>query len=516
MYGTTGPGPRPRPRGGGGDDNDTMSSNSSDSSTDFLVHPFQAFRPSLFSFTSPPGGNNESEEVAAAATMNDTNNTLPSLQDKSWIGARMSPIASTNDDEENKNANHPKDAYQYDRPHLPQHHPTAAMPFVSHPVLPPLAGHDRTEYPPFGIHPLQQQQPPPLSPMHAASPWYIWQWGTLVTLTSGLTLLGMGFWDFFYYCYYSLEDSGEGTDNRDNNGNNYYAATSLQDSSLQGASQEPQQHAWILPWGKPSVTTSVAWGALTPEQVLTEGNYYDYGRLLSSSLQCNSWMEWFLVALGWFLCQQYSSHLRTRRRGANASSSIVSQPIILAVFGISVITGQLWMLAIWFLWNGKDTSGNNYNNNSTAVTAAQCVAWGTCGVLCFVGMVRPHRRFGCFMICIFLVIVSLLQQLPQTYLGVSSSIHFNNSPLPHVVGCTTAAFCGWALFGSHLLVSPSPPISVVRKPDQLPIPVLPSSSNDYDYDRPQLHPSVRLACGILVMSLWMAPLLILAFLDYYY
>ena len=594
MYGTTG---RPAYNNNNNNDDDHHTVSSSDSSsTDFLAHPFQAFRPSLFVSLQSPDDPTTTTTNKTTTTANNTNHntatdhhnndTLPSLQDRSWIGARMSPILNDNDDDndDNNNDNHHannahqqqqnqlfmQDDYYYSRlqppsssqqqpPHhhchtMPlhhHHHPhhttrNQLLPSSSHPVWmmnhhnqnhqvppPPSAGHQRHEYPAFGIHPLQSQESrrmmqEQLERTHQRHTFWR-SGGPLLCLVSGLFLVGMGIYDA-----YGSYLGGGGTNNNNNNNNN---------------------HAWSLPWGQPGPATSVLWGGLTPSMLLlddsnrasgtttswaTLASYLtSYGRLVSSAVQSNSVVEWLLVALAWFVCQRPSVHQITRTT-------------LGSVYWISVLTGQLWMLAVWWLLASPSQPYINHNNNSNAVLVAHCAAWGTGGVLCFVGMVRPQRRFGCFMICIGLVVLSLLQALwilPGGTAVTSRSNADNNNnnyysaeeqtsasgsasnPLPLVVGCAASSFVGWALYGSQMIgvvttnYSHLPALSGDQRLEPLSSMGMPTTSTTavtatHHLQRiqrgRQVHSGVRFFCAMVVVMAWIMPLLVLAYFDYYY
>lgn len=422
---------------GGGDDQ-----SSSSSEADFMTHPFQAFRPSLFtSLKSPPDdGDDGSEEIAGGH-----NDTLPSLHDKSWIGARMSPIHSYNDNDGDDEENF----YRHYTTRQPLGFGDGSL------LANPSAGHNRKEYPPFGIHPLQPIQQYPLSPVASRSVQTYSTEGTLLCVISGLSLLSMAVYDLVFI-YLSRNDSQR---------------TLAWDTS------------WSLPFVQPSDSASIVWGALVPSKllVLQEGRSLNhYWRLISSALQSNSLLEWCCLALAWFVCQRPSVHS-------------LSWQTTVAVYTVCTLTGQLWMLAVWLLYNNSST----YQVKAGEVIVAHCAAWGTSGVLCFVGMLRPHRRFSCFMISIVLVILSLL----QCYWRVPN-------PLPNVVGCTASSFVGWALYGSHLLV-------FLKPPQQLSPQMLLWMTSQRPPNPSIMNSPVRLCSGIFVVLMWTVPLLIIAYLDYW-
>lgn len=530
------------------------------------------------------------DDPSGPPTQEDTsprNDTLPSLQDRSWIGARMSPILNAPPDNDDSSVNHLQgtrmdqqhhtpllqDDYFYTRlqapstsqQQLPNHHvaPDVNPFFVGHHVQQqqqqqhpyysyayPSAGHLRTEYPAFGIHPMQSNES--IRRMHAEQQarrhqQQIYQsWGTLVCVVSGLTLLGMAVYDTVNG-YYSMDDNPNYHGDKTSNWNGDIIFKS---------------HAWSLPWGQPTLATGMVWGGLTPSVILTDTAtsstvtstttstahvilwpffhiLSSYGRLVTSAVQVHSVLEWCLVVLGWFVCQRPSRYRITTTTTAT-------------VYAISVLTGQLWMLAVWWIHGG---SGSSHHDSTLLV--AQCAAWGTCGVLCFVGMVRPQRRFGCFMICIGLVVLSLLQAMwilpaaasvaavegnsgndgqnsdvDNSYYDYASpkeqrdAAFLPSNPLPLVVGCAVSSFVGWALYGSQMIGvntgREQTPASVslmkqyakgTQKIEQFSMGMqLPTSLATQS----PVSSGVRFFCALAVVMAWIIPLLVLAYFDYYY
>lgn len=436
MYGTTSSSRRPHDPG----DNHSDSSNSS---ADFMAHPFQAFRPSLFVSLQSPDGEPSPDNNTTNAPQNDT---LPSLHDQSWIGARMSPIDKAMDDDHGQSQHPPPPFLSLNQQHAPS------------------AGHQRQEYPAFGIHPLQATAPLK-SPAHKFANRQAWRttwgsWGAVLVPIAGFFLLGMGILD----AYVGRIDGFAG------------------------------DRAWSLPWGQPSLEASTVGGGLIPNLVLQVDTDDDhafrrsYWRFLSSGLQCNSVVEWLLIMLGWFVC-------------ARPSIYTLSTPMVGTIYTICTLTGQSWMLAVWWLTQQP-------GNSKADILVAHCAAWGTCGVLCFVGMLRPKRRLGCFLICIGLVVLSLLQAL--WCMNASEQVR---NPLPLVAGCTASAFVGWLLYGSQIIIGGKTDLSVLRRVDQLPsvrLSIMPARR------KPQIHAGVKIVCTILVMTLWMVPPLVLAYFDHFY
>jgi len=499
------------------DDHHTASS--SDSSTDFPFRPF-------VSLLSPDDPNTKLNEQSP-------NDTLPSLKDRSWIGARMSPILNDNDDGNNDSVHQhhhqqqlqqaddyyysqlpaPSSSQQQQPQHQYLHHYHSSL-LLNHGIRKPSAGHHRSEYPAFGIHPLQNtsmmllQQKQQNRQLQRKQVWEYF--GTYVCLISGLCLLGMGLYDAF--CI-------------------KYVATEEEQDSHSTTSSSRNDHTWSLPWGQPSYATSVAWGGLMPSSILLNGaptsaassswwiTYVQYGRIVTSAIQSNSIVEWLLLSFGWFICSR-------------TSAQCISISTVATVYMISILTGQLWMMATWWLTAQPLDYYSYYQYQQTPNMVAHCTAWGTCGVLCFVGMVRPQRRFGCFMICIGLVLLTLFQAEWTLSTDGSNSKEGETSqqqpsrvsnPLPLVVGCTIGAFVGWALYGSQMIGMTAYGCAVANNNNLLLLepynPILSlgiTMQQQRNSFRPQVHPGVRLLCAVCVVMAWILPLLILAYYDYYY
>ncbi|CAB9526750.1 expressed unknown protein [Seminavis robusta] len=503
MYETTTSSNQPPFRDVGGDHQTVGSDSSSSAEFRAATDAFQAFRPSLFvSLQSPPGEPSEEMQQQQAGL----NDTLPSLHDKSWIGARMSPIHNDHEDGSHNKEQDNQD-YYFQRP---QHATRQAQ--QQHQQLPPfltnaapLAGHQRAEYPPFGIHPLQSSNyyaaahhhPALKSPVSAYKSWWstvLCRWGTVVCSSAAISLIGMGLYDAYHSYYYDY-------DGDDNN------AQQQVNSVL---------HAWRWPWGQPSPETSRVAGGLIPSLVISSSSNdnnnnttLSYWRFLASGLQCHSIAEFILMFLGWFVVARPSIHT-------------LSTGTMAALYSSCTMTGQSWMLAVWWL-----TSKQQQQQDDSSTLVVQCAAWGTCGVLCFVGMLRPQRRFGCFVICIALVVVSLAQAmwwLPPTTNQQEVDIQPGN-PLPIVVGCTASAFCGWALYGSQMLIAVHYGIdrpSAKNKNNNASLPVMMRNTtyphpNQFAFARrPQIPTAIRILCAILVVAMWVAPLLVLSYFDYRY
>jgi hypothetical protein len=92
-----------------------------------------------------------------------------------------------------------------------------------------------------------------------------------------------------------------------------------------------------------------------------------------------------------------------------------------SIYVLAASVGQLWMWTFDFHF-----------------VAVGCVSWGTCGVLCTLGMSLPMYRFELFVTAASLLLLSLL-------LRPYSSVH----------GTAGSAFFGWAL-GALLYVEPHP------------------------------------------------------------
>ena len=172
------------------------------------------------------------------------------------------------------------------------------------------------------------------------------------------------------------------------------------------------QHSWTIPWMIPPSSTLVRFGGFATESVLHRGQYW---RFVTSSVMTTSFAEWILMVAAWRLVLSRSSSPPWHRWAG---------PFLWSSF-----TGQMWMMA----WD--------HTENSVAGSAI----WGTCGVLCCSGMLRPSKRFQLFLVAIATVILVLLER-----------------PYNSVWGALGSSFFGWS-FATAWMMPRIIPASLIKQ-----------------------------------------------------
>ena len=174
--------------------------------------------------------------------------------------------------------------------------------------------------------------------------------------------------------------------------------------------------AWTLPWIGPTERSLLRFGAFCPERLLSFSS--EYWRSLTSMFVTTSLVEWILLVWVW------TRYLPSPSSSASNPSWQLSWPI---VYLLSALTGQLWMVAFDYDNLGSSLTHDNYYDY--VPTLSGCAGWATAGVLCAIGIQKPHRRFPCFISAIAFVILHQCQTTGS------------------VIGCSAAAFFGWAFSG---------------------------------------------------------------------
>lgn len=361
----------------------------SDDSSDF-------FSPISLSFFQP---NN------ARDNPNSEPGSLPRLHDTSWIGARLSPIrsfdnddehsSSTVDDEENGiRKSSVKVALQYDGPTLPKRN----------------FSNNLHQYP--SEHSTLLQPPPNIrSTAHSFHPRYTAE----IPLTTSAMLCptririikGVGFLIcsisivhllIMLFCSWRSDDSKTAT-----------ATTSAWYSIF-------SPYTWMTLW-RPNDTTLLRMGAFSPTNVLLNHSYWQMGTAMFMS---TSMGEWILVCMIWAFVLS-TSHEQEQKRKSSRSLRY-SQTQILIIYLTSAVTGQLWTLA----WEDAASNG----------ILTGCISWGTCGVLCATGIIQAHRRLSLFSFAILLTAGAWFQQ-----------------PYNCVLGTLGASYFGWGLAAANVIGS---------------------------------------------------------------
>jgi hypothetical protein len=443
----------------------TSSSSASDPSSDF----FSPISIAFFQKQKQRNGTSSSHEK------------LPLSHDSSWIGARLSPIASFDregiaeeEEEDEENDNEANDNHEHSPlTSLPLHvHPNASyhqyannaflgikettrlLPSQSH-----IYTHNATQQPPSNnipsfrnskIHPLWNS-PRMMHNHHYTNnsnhknTWRILScysgkyhsmgiWGDLVCILSGANLVAMAIYDIgsVYHGWNKGEEEA------------------ISDSS---SSSSEHSHAWRLPMLIPSASTLASFGAWDVQSMMNNNSYSNsysaqddskiatalfsvwgsgYRSIATSWIISTSFVEWLLLLGIWHVWSKAESISQStfpkpkpqaqprptqsiQGEHSSPSSARLSLSRWYEIVGIYIVcagTGQVWT----WVYDGD------------AVTVTGCAGWGTLGVLCATGMVRPAFRFEYYVLACFLLCASLVQR-----------------PYDSVVGATAAAFLGWSL-----------------------------------------------------------------------
>ncbi|CAJ1970278.1 unnamed protein product [Cylindrotheca closterium] len=219
---------------------------------------------------------------------------LPRLHDTSWIGARVSPIPSYDDDEENDQV-----TARYKRA---LNESTAA--FVSPEanestsLLRQLRDPSERRNIRLHLHPLWDPNQDSLlleqKKIARTSPSY--RLGKVVVFSTGIFLGLIGLHDAYLW-YLSVRKGKELT----------YPVT------------------WTLPWLAPSSRTLLRFGAYSPQLVVQNGEFW---RVVISWFAATSFLDWMTIAWGWYCVRFFSTGM-----------------VVLPLYIACCLTGQLWMAA---------------------------------------------------------------------------------------------------------------------------------------------------------------------------
>jgi hypothetical protein len=378
----------------------------SDDSSDF-------FSPISLSFFQPNG---RSDKASAEP------GSLPRLHDTSWIGARLSPIRSfdndddDDDDDDDEHSNSTADdeehglhkssikvALQYDGlpkrniQQYPNEHSSLLQP-------PPNIRSTATSF-----HPRYMAEIP-LSPA-----------STMFFSTRRIRLQGTG----FLICSLSLLHlivmliwswrSGD-------------ALVLSNESYLMLA-----PYAWMT-WWRPGDETLLRWGALAPASIFSNQSYWRLGTAIFMSTSVG---EWTTVCLIWIFVLS-NTHEQEQMRKSSRSLRY-SQVQVVVIYVTAVVTGQLWTLA----WDDSKFVRYAFRRDEGEGfgTLTGGISWGTCGVLCATGILQPHRRLPLFSFAILLTAAAWFQQPYNCFLGTLGGSYF-----------------GWALAAANIIGSKYQPL----------------------------------------------------------
>lgn len=303
----------------------------------------------------PPTGNNNAIDT-----------TLPALQDNSWIGARVSPIPSFDNDDDGDATDIAATA-PYRRALHDSLEAGGRLYYASERTA--LLGGDNNKQQQHNnrssIHPLwdlpDNDDNIPLKGGNSRRLWH--NYG--VVAISGFWLSMMGLHDL-YLGYIAMR---RGVDP-------LYPVGWLSLS---------------FPFLGPSARTLSRFGAFIPAKLILSREVW---RFVSALFLSTSVVEFMVVLWAWSFL---------RRAGI--------APSILGIYLLAALTGEIWMVA----FNPHGISG--------------AVPFGTCGVLCAVGMHKPPIRFQLFLTSIVFIVLGLL------------------SPTSSSIGAIGGSFMGWALSG---------------------------------------------------------------------
>lgn len=352
-----------------------MDDESSASSDDDFMSPFAQLRATF------PTPKCESETL-----------TVSRADDASFIGARVSPVAFLeDDDEEDRNA-------------------IAPYRKALHESMESNFSNERTSL--LGRRPVSRTKPSwdeesvsreavdDSKQSHDSISISLAKWGKLMCIISGVHLACMALHDVYVW-YLSVR---------------------------KGSRQ--QNVAWRLPLLTPSTNTLIRFGALIPWNVLHGQSW----RMLTSIFMSTSLVEYLLMCGAW-----YALGIGKTRH---------SQTSTWGLFLLSTLTGQLWTIA----WDPYSVSGG--------------ALWGTCGILCGTRAANARQRFLLLVITTSLTVTALTDTLTNSIMGLMGSSAF-----------------GIAYYGLEHSSTVSP------------------------------GSSIRMLSGVMIITLWVVPLLWIAFVS---
>jgi hypothetical protein len=404
---------------------DIITSDSDDDDDDLLFSPVQGRRSSLHDFLTPT-------TPASRETPPPPADSLPRLQDRSWIGAKVSPIPATNEEDGEVPNDNGDDAIRIVAPKFRSIHDASfvrgsnAMSTETSSLLGQRRSND--------IHQrnnnnnnnqvrqqqqLQQQSSTFTSTVHQDDPSPLVN-GSLHPSHHSQHLSQSNnnnnhrhssfvkYKELWSSCQHSISRHHHLTIPMATS--IFLGLVALHDAFLKYLSWRrgvatTYSLAWSWPWLSPSARSLIRFGAY----------YYNYGagtgqywRLVTSMLWVTSSLaEWAVLVVAWTWGLRRVNNQPTNQ----ACPWQLQWPVI---YLLSTMTGQLWMLL------ALD------RRNNVAAASVACTSWGTAGVLCAKGMQWPEYRFELFVLAIALMLLNLWQ------------------PSSAVWGAIGATFFGWA------------------------------------------------------------------------
>lgn len=363
----------------------------SDESSDF-------FSPISLSFFQPNGRSNNSTSEPGS---------LPRLHDTSWIGARLSPIRSfDNDDDEHSNSSvddeengyHKssiKVALQYDDPTLSKRN--LSNNHYLHHQYP--SEHSTLLQPPPNIRSTATSFHPRYTAEIPLSTTSSWLFPSRIRLKGfGVRICSLSLVHLIIMLYCSWR------------------------SGHSAAEVETTERPWysiFFPyvWWRPNDDTLMRLGAFSSSSIIMSQSYW---RMATAIFMSTSMGEWTIVCFVWSFVLSSTQQQEQKRKLSRSLQ--YSQTQIFVIYLTSVVTGELWTLA----WDDsaivRYTIRGEEDGRSGALTG--CISWGTCGVLCATGILQPHRRLALFSCAILLTAGAWFQQPYNCLLGTLGGSYF--------------------------------------------------------------------------------------------
>lgn len=328
-------------------------------------------------------------------------NSLPRLADTSWIGARVSPIPSVDEDEETASTRVDMEAmnapYRKAMQDFGAHERSALLGRRIH----PLWGKSSNSFKPVGANktgttgsqantirdPWSEgtfDDPNQASTKSGLSEAILARWGRLLVMASALHLFAVGLHDA-YFLYIIVRRGSQ-----------------VSSSAVVGK--------WIWPWAAPSTKVLLRFGAYCPSKIRWNHQWY---RIATSWIIVGSVLEWLVTAFAWWRLDKVTA--RTIAKPGLPPQNVGFETygaLWILLFLLSIGTGMLWTAAF----------GSPY-------AISGCLGWGTAAILCAVGSLQPEYRLDLFSIAIVLLLLNLVQ------------------PTSSVFGAIGASFFGWSASG---------------------------------------------------------------------
>jgi len=449
------------------------------------------------------GNNNHINDVDVYTTI--APNTLPRLQDTSWLGARMSPIRQRPDDTEDKDDDDDDEDAAIVAPYRLGLTETSGSSTVSKLLFRPINDDDDTDNshnnndgvitttikstgyvrprPPLLLHPITSAGKPPTQEMgNETNRHSVGSNSNSFTRHRRRRRLIMPyereFWTFWSLSSSSpesqrLDDARQNNSNdldssyvmidpprpiRDN-GNNFVIiggtavvlfCIGLHDifiaylSIRRGITVSERRYtlAWSLPWISPTERSMLRFGAFCPDRIILPSfSSSEYWRCLTSIFITTSVVEWLILAWIW---TRYIPPFSFSSSSLSKSPWQLSWPII---YLLSAFTGQLWMVAFDYNNMGSSSSSSSSLSSSNVNHYDTNYNYGTATTT----SVTPSLS-GCagWASCGVLCSVGIQRpnsRFPCFILAILLIILQTCQITGNTIGCSAGSFFGWAFSG---------------------------------------------------------------------